>query len=184
MWTAFQHTHSRSARIGIVLDYLSGVPKELDLGFVPSPSGGGLHAVQEEEIHCCYFVLHGYAPDLESPERVECPALVTASGFVQLVFGYPNEEAYWKDPRGEIGHGFFEIEGSKWSRAINNYNIRSFGSPYYPLEKHKHYFIGSKDASCQVLAEDLKAEVFPEHRFEEVVGMIKDRIHDYFRGPR
>jgi hypothetical protein len=34
-----------------VLDYLGGSPKRLDVGFVPSPSGGQVHSWQEEEVH-------------------------------------------------------------------------------------------------------------------------------------
>ena len=46
-------------------------------------------------MHNCYLVRQRDAPDLDSPNRVECPALVTGIGFTQLVFGYPSEEAYW-----------------------------------------------------------------------------------------
>jgi hypothetical protein len=163
-----------------MLDYLSGNPRKLELGFVPSPSGGALHAVQEEDVHNCYLVLQGYAPDLGSSDRIECPALVTAVGFTQLVFGYPNEEAYWKDPRGALDHGFYEIEGSSWSEAIDDYNSRSFGRLYFRGSAKKHFFIGSKDASCQLLADDLLVEPFPGCRFGDVVGMIPERIHSYF----
>jgi hypothetical protein len=164
-----------------MLDYISGTPRRLDLGFVPSPSGGGLHAVQEEEVHNCYFVLQGYAPDLDSPDRVECPALVTALGFVQVVFGYPNEEAYWKDARGGLGHGFYELEGSGWSHGIDHYNSRSYGRAYFRGDgPRRHFFIGSKDASCQVLARDLTVEPLPGQGFTQVAAMIPQRIHDYF----
>jgi hypothetical protein len=163
-----------------MLDYLSGVPRRLECDFVPSPSGGGLHAVQEEEVHHCYIVLQGYTPDLHSPDRVECPALVTGVGFTQVVFGYPNEEAYWEDARDGLEHGFFEVEGSGWSAAIDDYNNRSIGTAYFRGRSQRHFFIGSKDASCQLLADDLKVEVFPGHQFIEVVGMIQQRIHEYF----
>jgi hypothetical protein len=163
-----------------MLDYLRGTPKRLTVGFLPSPSGGGLHAVQEEEVHNCYLVMQGYAPDLDSPDRVECPALITGTGFTQLVFGYPNEEAYLKDARGALDHGFYEIEGSGWGKAIDEFNNRSFGRPYFRAGPKRHFFIGSKDASCQLLADDLVVEPFQGRRFGEVVGMIRGRIDNYF----
>jgi hypothetical protein len=163
-----------------MLDFMSGTPRRLPAGFLPSPSGGGLHAVQEEGVHSCFLVMQGYAPDLDSPDRVECPALVIGIGFTQLVFGYPNEEAYWKDSRGALDHGFYEIDGSGWGRSIDDYNSRSFGRPYFRGSSKRHFFIGSKDASCQLLADDLLVEPFRGRRFEEVVGMIPARIHDYF----
>jgi hypothetical protein len=160
-------------------DYLSsGAPRKLDFGFRPSPSGGGLYAIQEEEFFNCCLVMLGYAPDLDDPGRVECPALVTSVGFVQFTFGYPNEEAFLKDPRG-LGHGLYEIEGSTWSDAIDDYNMRSFGEPYFRWSRPlRHYFIGSKDSSCQVLAQGLTVEPLPGLSFSEVVARIPERIHD------
>jgi hypothetical protein len=162
-----------------MLDYLSsGSPRKIAFGFTPSPSGGGLYAIQQEEFFNCCFVMLGYAPGIDDPDRVECPALVTAVGFVQFTFGYPNEEAFFKDPRG-LSHGFYEIEGSTWSEAIDDYNMRSFGEVYFrwstPL---RHFFIGSKDSSCQVLARDLTVEPLPGISFSEVVAMVPQRIHD------
>lgn len=152
-----------------MLDYLGGTPRKLDLGFVPAPSGGGLTLFQQEEVHECYMVMIGYAPSMDSPERQQGCALVTATGFRQSVFGYPNEEAYWKDPRGRLGHGFYELVDSSWSDNVNEYNQRSFGEPLFkrprPTRRARHFFIGSKDASCQVLAVDLEVEVFPNETF-------------------
>lgn len=142
-----------------------------------------MYAVQEEEFHNCCFVLLGYAPDINDPDRIECPALVTAIGFVQFTFGYPNEEAYWKDERGRLGHGFYEIDGSGWSEAVDDYNTRSFGTVYFRWDTPlRHFFIGSKDASCQVLARDLTVEPLPGHTFNQVVAMIPQRIHDRSNG--
>jgi hypothetical protein len=163
-----------------MLDYLNGTPKRLDLGFTPSPSGGGLHLVQEEDVHDCYLVLQGYAPNLDNADRIECPALVTGIRFTQLVFGYPNEEAYWKDSRGTLDHGFYEIEGSGWGNAIDDYNNLSFGKAYFRGGPKRHFFVGSKDASCQLLADDLVVDPFPGRRFAEVVDLIPERIHNYF----
>ena len=83
---------------------------------------------QEEEVHSCYLVMNGYAPGLDSPDRAESPALITGIGFVQSVFGYPNEEAYSKDPRGGLGHGCYEIIGSDRAAKLDDYNSRSWCS--------------------------------------------------------
>ena len=111
-----------------VLDYTSGIFVKLDLGFVPSPSGGGLSLLQAEEVHDMFVLLHGYTPDLDTPDRREATALVTVMGLIQSVFGYPNEEAYWLDSRGRLGHGFYEVQGSGWHANILEYNRRTNGS--------------------------------------------------------
>jgi hypothetical protein len=56
------------------------------------------------------------------------------------------------------------------------------GSEYFRGASPKnHYFIGSKDASCQLLADDLKVEALVDRRFSEVVSLIQTRIRDHFR---
>jgi hypothetical protein len=159
-----------------MLDYLSGTPRKLDVGFVPSPSGGGMHFWQEEEVRNCYLALVGYAPDLDSATRVETPVLITGVGCLQSVFDYPNEEAFWKDPRGELGHGCYEILGSSWAAHVDEYNRRSFGEPLHVSRTVHHYFVGSKDASCQLLAGDLQVEVFPEMTLQQVVQKSHPRV--------
>jgi hypothetical protein len=57
---------------------------------------------QQEETHDCYLMVGGYTPSMEASDRMKGIALVKAQGYLQSVFGYPNEEAYWKDPRGEL----------------------------------------------------------------------------------
>ena len=89
-----------------MLDYEGGTFVKLDLGFTPSPSGGGLSLLQEEEVHDGFLLLYGYTPGLDAPERPEATALVTIMGLSQFVFGYPNEEAFWLDSRGDVVHGF------------------------------------------------------------------------------
>src|SRR5260221_10037769 len=81
-------------RLALMADYSRGRFVELDFGFTPAPSGGGLWLCQQEEAHNSYAVLHGYAPrDLKAPESHKAIALITVSGVVQSIFGYPNEEA-------------------------------------------------------------------------------------------
>lgn len=86
------------------------------------------------------------------------------------MFGYPNEEAYWKDPRGGLEHGFFEIDDSQCRANIVGYNDRTYGigrGQWAPGARSelRHYFIGSKDASCQLLAHALEVEVFDDRSF-------------------
>lgn len=158
-----------------MLDYLHGTPKRLDVGFVPSPSGGQMHLWQNEEGHRCYVLVDGYAPKLDAPDRVETVALITGVGCVQSVFGYPNEEAFWKDPRGDIGHGCFEIEGSEWEANLQDYNRRTLGSDYHFPGPLHHYFVGSKDGSCQMLAQHLEVEVFPDKKRWQVIELVNRR---------
>jgi hypothetical protein len=135
---------------------------------------------QEEEVHDCFLVVVGYTPDLDSPTRVETLALITGVGCVQSVFGYPNEDAYFKDPRGAMEWGCYEIEGSGWIGNLQEYNRRSFGTDLPISERLHHYFIGSKDGSCQILARTLEVEVFPELSFQEVVSVAKERVRGRF----
>jgi hypothetical protein len=157
-------------RLALVMDYSRGRAVELDFGFTPAPSGGGLCLYQDEDARNSYAVLHGYIPgDLTAPDRQRAIALITISGVVQSIFGYPNEEAFWKDPRGDMGHGFFEVVDSSWIDEINGYNVATFGAECMFRSAARHFFIGSKDVSAQFLARDLAVEVF--------TGQTTDWVH-------
>lgn len=152
------------------MDYSRGRVVELDFGFTPAPSGGGLCLYQQEDALNSYAVLHGYTPGaLTAPDRRKAIALITIIGVVQSIFGYPNEEAFWKDPRGGIGHGFFELVDSPWIDEINRYNVATFGTECVSRSAARHFFIGSKDVSAQFLARDLAVEVF--------TGQTTDWVH-------
>jgi hypothetical protein len=69
-----------------VLDYEGGTFVKLDLGFTPSPSGGGLCLLQAEEVDDVFVLLHGYTPSMAAPDRKEATALVTVMGLSQSVF--------------------------------------------------------------------------------------------------
>src|SRR5215471_11632804 len=151
---------SADETLALVMDYSRGRFIELDFGFTPAPSGGGLYLYQQEERHNSYAVLHGYTPrDLKASQSQKAIALITVSGVMQSIFGYPNEEAFWKDPRGDIGHGFFEVVDSVWVDEINSYNLATYGTEYMSRSAARHFFIGSKDVSAQFLARDLAVEV-------------------------
>jgi hypothetical protein len=166
-----------------MLDYESGLFIELDLGFVPSPSGGFLSLFQQEEVHDGFLLLYGYAPSLDAPERQEAMALVTVAGVSQSVFGYPNEEAFWFDWRGQdIGGGFYEVQGSRWLDNVTEYNRRTYGSRNSDWDLRgkyqgaRHFFIGSKDVSAQFLAQGLIVETFTDQPYRAVRDVALGRL--------
>lgn len=110
-----------------VLDDRHGTLVQLEVPFCISPSGGGLAVFAMEEVRVAFVVLLGYAPALHAPDRQEACALVTFAGIRQVVYGYPNEEAYWKDPRGggDVASGFHEVIGSLWNDNLDDYNRRT-----------------------------------------------------------
>lgn len=134
--------------------------------------------ILDEERHAAFAVLIGYTPSLNAEDRREVVALVTVSGLVQAVFGYPNEEAVWKDPRGDLAGGIDEIAGSRWAQNINESNRRSFGADYNwrAGRPPRHFFVGSKDATAQFLAYDLLVEVFVDARYKEVFAEALCRL--------
>jgi len=54
-------------------------------------------------------------------------------------------------------------------RNIQDYNRRTHGGEYWLTDEIHHYFVGSKGVSCQILAQDLHVEAFPEMNFGQVV---------------
>lgn len=163
-------------------DYTTGEVRELDIPFTVSPSGGGLYVLQAEERRNAYVILLGYTPSLDADDRRECVALFTVRGVLQSVFGYPNEEAYWHDPRGKIGTRVVEIVGSKWTDEIDSYNERTYGTALPWSQPRRHFFFGSKDASVQFLATDIEIEMFAEPRgsaFEQARQVALTRLDTY-----
>lgn len=139
-----------------------GAVQKLDLPFQPCPSGTDLMVMAREEKGNAYAVSIGYTPSLASQDHVECAALFTIRGVLQSMHGYPNEEAFWKDPRGELGHGVYEILGSGWIDELNAYNRASFGTDFITTaDGIRHFFIGGKDSSAQFLAKSLSLDLFP-----------------------
>ncbi|MGH3210404.1 MAG: hypothetical protein ACRDNO_21885 [Trebonia sp.] len=129
-------------------------------GVIPAPSGAGALLLHAEEALDCLVVLGVFRP----ADKAQLTAIVTFKQCVQSVFGYPNDEAYWHDPRGATGdrpgYGFFEILDSAWPGRLIAYNRHAFPdrtpSHYAVL---RHYFIGCHDASGEFLAQDMKIEV-------------------------
>ncbi len=163
-----------------MLDDTNGKWEALDLGFEGSPSGTGLMLVQGDEVHDAWVISSGYSPRLGATATSEVIALITLHGVIQTVFGYPNEEAYDCDPRGELGKGIYELKGSRWYANLREYNERTYWRGHKYMEPHRetlayaeadparHFFMGSKDDSVQALCTDLSIELFPTLTFREV----------------
>ena len=135
--------------------------QEIDeFGVVPLPSGAGAILLQCEEGRECYVVLRV----LRVRDRVDLMAIVTFSDCLQSVFGYPNDEAYWHDPRGDDddhpGYGFYEVLNSTWPARLAEYNEHAFPGRLWPWDPHRHFFLGFHDGSGQFLARDMRVEVF------------------------
>lgn len=131
-----------------------------DFGVIPSPSGAETLVLQGENEPDCLLVM----AVLSASDRSHEVAIVTVKGCLQATFGYPNDEAYARDPRGQDGdepsYGFFEVLSSTWPRRIAEYNRHAFadthGEAYLNL---RHFFIGCHDASGEFLAEQLCVEL-------------------------
>lgn len=129
-------------------------------GVIPAPSGAGAVVIHAEEGRDCRVVLGVFRP----ADKADKVAIVTLTGCMQSVFGYPNDEAYWHDPRGDggeaPGYGFYEVLGSTWPSRLIAYNQHAFPSStpgHYA--SYRHFFIGCHDASGEFLANDLTVEV-------------------------
>ncbi len=129
-------------------------------GVIPAPSGAGALLLHAEEGLDCLVVLGVF----RAADKARLTAIVTFEGCMLSVFGYPNDEAYWHDPRGAAGdmpgYGFFEILDSAWPGRLIAYNRHAFPdrtpSHYATL---RHYFIGCHDASGEFLARGMKIEL-------------------------
>ncbi|TJZ99797.1 hypothetical protein [Actinacidiphila oryziradicis] len=85
---------------------------------------------------------------------------MTAVECRQSVFGYPNDEAWSRDPRGDadgLVYGFYEVLNSAWPARLTEYNQHSF--PGVALGWDRHFLITCHDASAQFLARDLAVEI-------------------------
>jgi hypothetical protein len=140
--------------------------KITDLGVIPSPSSAGAMLLHSEDGDCL-VVLRVFRP----ADKAELIVIVTFEGCMQSVFGYPNDEAYGHDPRGEAGdrpgYGFFEVLDSTWPARLIAYNKHAFPdrtpSHYAGM---RHFFIGCHDASGEFLARGMRLELTSGTYFE------------------
>lgn len=129
-------------------------------GVIPAPSGAGAAVIHDEEGPDCRVVLIVH----RLGDRAHKVAIVTLIGCMQSVFGYPNDEAYWHDPRGDAGdrpgYGFYEVLSSTWPQRIIAFNRHAFpGRTPGHYARLRHFFIGCHDASGEFLAQDLTVEL-------------------------
>ena len=143
-------------------------------GVIPTPSGAGALLLHAAEGRDCFLVLSVFRP----ADKANLVAIVTFESCMQSIFGYPNDEAYSHDPRGESGdrpgYGFFEVLDSTWPGRLIAYNEHAFPNrtpPHYATLRH--YFIGCEDASGEFLADAMKIEV--------TTASYDDAAHDAMR---
>lgn len=81
--------------------------------------------IHAEEGRDCSVVLGVFRP----ADKAHKIAIVTLVWRMQSVFGYPNDEAYWHDPRGGAAdrpwYGFYEVLSSTWPERLIAYNMPS-----------------------------------------------------------
>jgi hypothetical protein len=129
-------------------------------GVIPTPSGPGAVVIHAEEGRDCHVVLGVF----RLADKAHKIAIVTLAWCAQSVFGYPNDEAYWHDPRGDNGdrpgYGFYEVLSSSWPHRLAAYNRHAFpDSTPAQYADYRHFFIGCHDASAEFLAKDLTVEI-------------------------
>lgn len=95
--------------------------------------------IHAEEGRDCRVVLGVFRP----ADKAHKIAIVTLVRCMQSVFGYPNDEAYWCDPRGGAGdrpgYGFYEVLSSIWPQRLIAYNRHAFpdsGLGHYASYRH------------------------------------------------
>ena len=145
-----------------------------ECGVITAPSGAGAVMIHTEEGDCLIVLLV-----LRLADKARKVAIATLERCQQSVFGYPNDEAYWHDPRGAAGdspgYGFYEVLSSTWNERLFAYNRHAFPdstpSHYSTL---RHFFIGCHDASGEFLAENLTVEL-TDGSFDEALGEAMNR---------
>jgi hypothetical protein len=143
---------------------------ELDFGMRPSPAGSG------------ELLLHTDGPDallvllVNGPDHTRAgPAIVTFVGCRQSVFGYPNDEARWGDPRLRgLGYGFFEVRDSPWPRRLESYNRQAFPTRTVPRPL-RHFGVSCHESLGEFLAADVRTELWPDP-FDDAVREALRRL--------
>ena len=101
----------------------------------------------------------------------------------QLIYGYPNEEAFFRDPRGALDHGVHEIRGSDWVERLDRENRASFGHALPYTDGLRHFFFGAKDASAQFLASGVEVEFFDAPTQSQQRAAARARVMELVLGP-
>lgn len=160
----------------LTIDPDSGITAEqivdLDLGVRPSPAGSGELLLHPDGADAVLVLLvnqqDGGPPD---------PAIVTFVGCHQSIFGYPNDEAQWGDPRirGQ-GYGFFEVRDSPWPERLDRYNRLAFPTSAAG-QPARHFGVACHESLGEFLAEDVRVQLWPGS-FGDAVGEALRRLLD------
>jgi hypothetical protein len=147
---------------------------DLDLDFRPAPSGSGellFHGDASDAVMVLLVVDRQY-------KRVG-PAIVTFVRCSQSVFGYPNDEARWGDPRlQDHGYGFHEVRGSPWASRLQTYNRQAFPDMQWSPSGKRHFVVTCHENTAQFLADDIRIEPRPGS-FAAAVQEVCERLLDY-----
>jgi hypothetical protein len=148
---------------------------ELDLGAIPSPAGSGELLLADEWSCRLVFVPSG-GGGLGAPPRT---AMATFQGCLQVVFGYPNDEAHPGHPLySNWSYGFYEALGSDWRDRLEAQNRVAFPDWTTPWQR-RHFLVVCHESLVEVLAEDVRVEVF-ERRFADVAAdALRRNLHDH-----
>lgn len=135
----------------------------LDLGAIPSPSGSGeLLLVDERSCRLVFVAM------VEAGQRRV--AMATFTGFSQVIFGYPNDEALpghpLYDPTDTWDYGFYEVQGSPWPGRLEAQNRVKFPDHTSSWRK-RHFLLVCHEDLVEVLSDDVMVELF-DQSFEEV----------------
>jgi hypothetical protein len=143
-------------------------------GVITAPSGAGAVMIHAEEGRDCHVVLLV----LRLADKAHKVAIVTFELCKQSVFGYPDDEAYWHDPRSAAGegpgYGLYEVLSSTWNERLMAYNRHGFPDRTPANPKLRHFFIGCHDGSGEFLAENLKVEL-TDGSFDEALREAMNR---------
>ncbi|MFC7710076.1 hypothetical protein [Micromonospora lupini] len=135
----------------------------LDLGAIPSPSGSGELLLADERSCRLVFVALG------EPWARQV-AMATFTGFSQVTFGYPNDEALpghpLHDPTDDWEYGFYEVQGSPWPGRLAAQNRVTFPDQT-ASGSQRHFLVVCHEDLVEVLSDDVTVELFDEP-FEEV----------------
>ena len=106
------------------------------------------------------------------------PAIVTFARCSQSLFGYPNDEARWGDPRlRDISYGFYEIRDSPWAERVATYNRQRFPDPEWSPWGIRHFVVTCHESTAQFLADEVRVEPRPG-TFAAAVHEVCHRLLD------
>lgn len=111
----------------------------VDTRFQPDPSGSGeVLFADAGSVSVVYYAENGLV------------TTATFSGYAQLVFGYPNDEAA-SAIYPHLAYGFYEAVDSDWPSRLNAQNSLAFPASHARFNR-KHYLASFHETTLNVLA--------------------------------